>query len=109
MKAKVDKLDIDKLVDVPTSLSNLKTKLDDVDVGKLKTVFVDLKMLSDVVDYEVVKNAKFNTLMTKVNSLDKNIPHATSLIHINQYNIDKQNIEKKLEMLIKKYQMQMVL
>ena len=66
MKAKIDKLDINKLVHVPTSLNNLKTKVDDLDVGKLKTVPADLKKLSDAVDYEVVKNTKFNTLKTKV-------------------------------------------
>ena len=32
LKAEVDKLD----VDVPTSLNNLKTKVEDLDVGKLK-------------------------------------------------------------------------
>ena len=54
MKAEVDKLDINKLVNDLTSLSNLKTKIDDSDVGKLKPVPVDLKKLSDVVDNEVV-------------------------------------------------------
>ena len=53
---------------VPTSLKNLKTKVDDLNVGKLKTVSVDFKKLSDVVANEVVKNTKFNTLETKVNS-----------------------------------------
>ena len=62
MKAEVDKLDINKLVNVPTSLNNLKTKVDDLDVGKLKTVPVTLKKLSDLVDNEVIKNTKFNTL-----------------------------------------------
>ena len=38
MKAEVDKLDIAKLVNVPFSLNNLKTKLDDLDTGKLKSV-----------------------------------------------------------------------
>ena len=50
MKAEVDKLGINKLVNVQNSLNNLKTKLDDLDVGKLKTVPVDLKRISDVVD-----------------------------------------------------------
>ena len=102
LKAEVDKLDINKLVNVPTSLNNLKTKEDDLDVGKLKTVPIDLKKLSDVVANEVVKNAKFNTLKTKVNSLEKKISDATTLIHINQYNTGKQNFFKKLEILIKK-------
>ena len=82
MKAEVHKLDINNLVNVLTSLNNLKTKLDDLDVGKLKTVPIDLKKLSDVV--EVVKNTKFNTLKRKVNNLEKKIPEATTLIHINQ-------------------------
>ena len=48
MKAEIDKLDINKLINVPTSLSNLKTKAYDLDVFKLKTVPVDL---SDSVEW----------------------------------------------------------
>ena len=61
----------------------LKTKIDDLDVGKLKTVRVDFKKLSDVVDKEVVKNSKFNTLKIKVDNLEHKIFDATTLIHIN--------------------------
>ena len=43
LKAEVDKLDINKLTNVPTSLNNLETIVDDLDVGKLKTVPGDLK------------------------------------------------------------------
>ena len=57
----------------PTSLNNLKTKVDDLDVGKLKAVPVDFKKLSGAVDNEVVKNTKFNTLKTKGNNLEKKI------------------------------------
>ena len=56
LKAEFDKLDINKLINVLISLDNLKTKVNDLDVGKLKAVPVDLKRLSDVVDNEVVKN-----------------------------------------------------
>ena len=77
-------------------MNNLKTKVDDLDVGKLKTVPVDYEKLSDVVGNEVLKNTKFNTLKTKVNKLEKKIPYATTLIYINQYNTDKQNLEKKI-------------
>ena len=76
-------------------MNNLKTKVDDLDVGKLKSAPVDLKILSNLVDNEVVKNTKFNTLKRKVNNLEKKIPSATTLIHINQYNTDKQNLEEK--------------
>ena len=67
-----------------------------------------MKKLSDVVDNEVVKNTKFNTLKTKANSLEKKIPDATDLIPINRYKTDKQNSDKKLEMFRKKNQTQVV-
>ena len=108
LKAGVDKTDINKLVNVPTSLNNLKINADDLDVGKFKTVPVGLKKLSDVVDNELVKSTKFNALKTKVNRLEKKIPDATTLIHINQYNIGKQNLEKKIGDVDKKYQIQVV-
>ena len=38
LKAEVGKLDIDKLVNVLTSLNNLKTKVNDLYVSKLKAV-----------------------------------------------------------------------
>ena len=47
--------------------------------------------------YKTVQNTKFKRLKTKVNSLEKKIPDATTdaiLIYINQYNTDKQNLEK---------------
>ena len=81
MKAEVEKLDINKLTNVPTSLNSLKTKV--LDVDNLKTVLVELKRLSDTVDNEVVKNTKFNTLEIKVHNLEQKIPDATTLIHIN--------------------------
>ena len=49
-----------------------------------------------VVDNEVAQNTKFNTLKTKVNSLEKKILGATTLILTNQYNINKQNLERKI-------------
>ena len=73
-------------------MNNLKTTVDDLDIGKLKTVLAGLKKLSDVIDNKVVKNTKFNTLETKVNRLQTKIPDATTLFHINQYNTGKQNL-----------------
>ena len=55
-----------------------------------------MKKLCDVVDNEVIKNTKFNTLKTKVNSLENKILDATNLIQISQYNPDKQNSVKKI-------------
>ena len=51
-------------------MNNLKAKVEDLDVAKLKTIPVDLKKLSDVVGNEVDKDTKLNTLKTKVNNLD---------------------------------------
>ena len=62
----VDKLDITKFFNVPNSLNNLS-------VGKLNTVPIDLKNFSDVADNQVVKNTKFNTLKAKIKKLDKKI------------------------------------
>ena len=87
---------INELVNVPTSLKDLKTKVGDLDVGKLKTVPTDFKKLNDLVDKKVVKNIKFNTLNTKVNRLDKKIPDASTLIPTSQCNTNKQNLEKKM-------------
>ena len=92
MKAGVDKLDINKLFNVPNSFNNLKTKIDDLDVGKLKTVLAHLKKLSDAV----------------VNILEKKILDLTTLIHLNQDNTVKQNLDKKVGDVNKKYQIQVI-
>ena len=53
---------------------------------------------------KVVKNTKFIKLNTKANKLDTKIPHATTLIYINQYKTNIQNLEKKIGDVDKKYQ-----
>ena len=62
-----------------------------LDVGKWKIISIDLKKLSD----------DFNTLKTKIHSLERKIPNTTTLTPISQYNTDKQNLEKKMEIFIK--------
>ena len=42
LKSNVDKLDIDKLKNVPSNLSNLQSKIDKLDVNKLVPEPVDL-------------------------------------------------------------------
>ena len=86
---------------VPTSLNNLKTIVDDLNVDKLKTVPIDLKRLTDVADNDIVKNTEFNTLKTEVDKVNKKIPDVTTLIQINQCNTYKV-LEKKLETLVKR-------
>ena len=83
MKAEFDKLYIKKLTNISTSVNNLKTEVDKLDVGKLKIFPVDLEKINDVADNEVDENTKFNTLRRKVNNLEKKIPDATTLTHTN--------------------------
>ena len=44
---------------------------------------------------KVVKNTKFNKLNLKVNNSENKVADGSTLIHLNQYNTDKQNLEKK--------------
>ena len=65
MKAEVDYLDMNKLVIVPNSLNNLKTKVDQLVDDKLENTPKYLKKISDVVSKGVVENTTFNTLRQK--------------------------------------------
>ena len=96
------RLDVNKLAKAPAGLNDLKTKVDNLDVGKLTTVPVDLIELGNVVSKEVIKKTVYNTLNTKVNNSEKKIPN--TLIKSNQYNTDKRNLEKISEMLRTKSQ-----
>ena len=71
------------MINIRNIFSNLK-KINELDVGEIKTVPIDLKRLSDVMNKEIVKNTKFDALNTKVNTLDKKSFDLTTLIHINQ-------------------------
>ena len=53
-----------------TNLASLKTEVDKIDVGKLRTVPVDLAKLSDIVKNDIVKKTEYNSLKTKVDSID---------------------------------------
>ena len=59
LKAKDDKVDSNKLFYISTSLNNLKTKIDDIDVCKLETVPIDLKKLSDT--EKTVQQSKYES------------------------------------------------
>ena len=97
LKAEVDKLDIEETVNVPSYLNNLKTIVVGLDVDKLETLPIDFKKASNVVNRKVVKKTKYNKLISKVHDLEDKIYDASTLIHINQYNMDKQGLEKNTE------------
>ena len=55
LNSDVDKLDIDKLKNVPIGLGSLKSKIDKLDVDKLVSVSVDLNKLNDIVRNDVIR------------------------------------------------------
>ena len=55
LKSNVDKLDIDKLKNVPTNLNKWKSKVDKLDIGKLETTPVDLSEVSNAVKMMLLK------------------------------------------------------
>ena len=76
LKADENQLDLVKLKNVPTNLSNLTGKLDKLDADKLLHVLVDLSKLSDVVKNDVVKKDVYNA---KVKNIGNKIP-VTNLV-----------------------------
>ena len=76
LKSDVDKLDIDKLKNLPTNLNNLKSKLDKLDVDKLVPVAVDLSKLSNAVKNDVVKKDVHNA---KIKNIEDKTPDITNL------------------------------
>ena len=71
--------------------SNLAAKSDFIAL-KSNIDLTDLKKISDVVSKGFVKNIKFNKLNIKLKTLQKTIPGAITLVHISQYNTDKQSL-----------------
>ena len=51
----MDKIDVDKLQNVPEDLRNLKSKVDKWNIDKVAPVHVDLSKLTSVVKIYVVK------------------------------------------------------
>ena len=76
---------------------SLKTKLDKLDVDKIKTVPADLSKLSNVVDNDAIKKAVYDKLVIKVNAINTKIPSTSGLLTTTQYDLEKQGLEKKIE------------
>ena len=53
-----------------TNLANLKTEVDKLDIDKLVLVPTDLSKLSNVVKNDVVKKDVFDKLVARVNNID---------------------------------------
>ena len=63
-----------------TDLAGLKTKVDKLDVNRLKSASVYLSKLSDVVYNDVAKKTVYDKLVTKVNVIDIKIPSTSILV-----------------------------
>ena len=80
-----------------TNLASLKTEVDKLDVGKLKTVPVDLAKLSNVVQNDVVKKTEYDKLVAKVNGID-----TTNFVLKTKYEKDGSDFEDKINKVEKK-------
>ena len=76
LKSDVDKLDINKLKNVPSNIGNLKSKVDKLRVDKLVLVTVDFSKLSDVVKNNVIKKDLYNA---KIKNIEVKIRDITNL------------------------------
>ena len=74
-----------------TNLSSLKTKVDKLDIDKLVPVPTDLSKLSNVVKNDVVKKAAYNKLVAKVDNID-----TSRFILKTKYDTDKAKLENKI-------------
>ena len=87
------KADIKNISHVDTSsfalkanLANLKTEVDKLDIEKLVLIPTDLSKLSNVVKNDVVKKIIYDKLVTKVNNID-----ISDCVLKTKYNADKKN------------------
>ena len=74
-----------------TNLANLKRDVDKLDIDKLVPVPTDLSKLSNVVKNDVVKKDVYDKLVTKVNNVD-----TSTFILKTKYDTDKSEFENKI-------------
>ena len=74
-----------------TNLANLKTEVDKLDIDKLVPVPTDLSKLSNVVKNDVVTKDVYDKSVVKVNSID-----TTGFVLKTNYDTDKSELENKI-------------
>ena len=80
-----------------TNLTALKTEVDKIDVGKLKTTPTDLAKLSNVVKNVVVKKTTYNTLKNKVDAID-----TSKFVSRTKFTTDTNALDDKIDKVEKK-------
>ena len=76
---------------IKTSLANLETEVDKLDIDKLAPLSVDLSKLSDVVKNDDVKKTVYDKLVAKVNNFD-----TSDFVLKTRYQTDKTELENKI-------------
>ena len=74
-----------------TNLANLKTKVDKLDIDKLRPLPDNVSKLSNVVTNEVVKKNIYDKLVAKVNNID-----TSRFILKTEYDADKTKLENNI-------------
>ena len=100
------------------NLANLKSEVDKLDIDKLVPVPTDLSKLSNAVKNDVVKKADYNKLLTNVDNIDtsgfvlktkyetdkseleNNIPDTSDLVKMTDYNTKITEIKVKFLILV---------
>ena len=78
-----------------TNLANLKTEVDKLDIDKLVPIPTDLSKLSDLVKDDVVKKTDYNKLFAKVNNID-----TSDFVLKTNFNTKFTGLEKKILILV---------
>ena len=86
-----------------SNLASLKTEVDKIDAGKLKTAPVDLAKLSNVVKNDVIKKTEYDKLVAQVNGIDN-----TNFVSRTEYVKDGSDFEDKIDKIDKKYLMLLI-
>ena len=74
-----------------TNLVDLKTEVDKLDIDKLVPVPTDLSKLSDVVKNDVIKKTEYDKLVAEVNNID-----TSGFVLKTKYDTDKSELENKI-------------
>ena len=74
-----------------SNLANLKTEFDELDIGKVVPIPVDLSKLSGVVKDDVVKKTVYNKLVAKIDNID-----TSNFVLKTECSTDKTELENKI-------------
>ena len=78
-----------------TNLASLKTEVDKLDIGKFRTLPVDLGKFSNEVKIDVVEKTAYDKLPAEVNSID-----TSGFVLKTNYDTDKSELKNKFLILV---------